>query len=69
MNVLPVSSFKAEECKCYSSIRDNSYNYVLECYFTKNGKRSLYRFESSKILDNKKYKVLSGTILVDKKKI
>ena len=69
MNVLPVSSFKADECKCYSSIRDNTYNYVLECYITKNGRRSLYRFESSKILDLKKCKVLSGTISVDKKKI
>jgi len=69
MNVLPVSSFKADECKCYSSIRDNTYNYILECYFTKNGRRSLYRFESSKTLDHKKCKVLSGEYTVETKKI
>lgn len=42
---------------------------MLECYFTKNGKRQFYRFESSKTLDLKNNTVLSGEYTVETKKI
>lgn len=69
MNVLPVSSYRAEDCKCYSSIRDNTYNFVMECYYIKNGKRKFYRFESNRNLDLKNNTVLSGEYTVETKKI
>ena len=55
------SGYISQDCKSYSIIQEDTYNFVMECYYLKNGKKQRYRFECVRHIDPLKYKTLLGT--------
>ena len=46
-----IKSSRTSDCRNVSYIRDNIFTYIMECYYTKNGERYKYTFESERRLD------------------
>lgn len=56
-----IKSSRSSDCRSASYMRDNILIYIMECYYTKNGRRYKYTFESERRLDMTNCVVLETT--------
>ena len=56
-----IKSSITSDCRTVSYIQDNIFTYIMECYYTKNGRRYKYTFESERRLDMTNCVVLETT--------
>ena len=56
-----IKSSRTEDCRSTSFIRENVFTYYMECYYTRNGERYKYSFESKRILDLSNNTILDTT--------
>ena len=55
------TGYVSQDCKSYSIIQEDVYNFGLECYYLKNGKKQHFKFECVRHIDPLNYKTILGT--------
>ena len=64
-----IKSYISHDCRSISYIQNNLFSFYMECYYTKNGKRHRFTFESERKLDKKNNTTYDNSYVISNKKL